>query len=402
MKIIERYIMRRTLAVFAATLLWVLAIVWTTQVLTRIDVVTTSGQSARTFFEIAMLVLPAVIPVVIPFALGIAVAQTLTAMNTDSEMIVLSAAGSPRSTIIRPVLIIAVLASITSFAVNNFVEPHSRERMRNIMSAANAELISSVIQEGRFERLEEGLYMQISERLPDGRFAGIFLADRREDDTEMLYFAKSGAAVELGDQQILVMQDGVVHHRTQGRDVSVVRYQSYALDLAEFSDAGDGPTLYSKDRTIGYLLNPDAEDRTAQRRPQLYRAEVHRRFSEWLYPLVIALIGLAVAGDSRSFREARIHPLITTMFIALLVRWAGYFASNQNETSAAFTPVVYAVPFLGVVIPSWFIATNRTMELPTGATEKLIAARRALGQRALTLRYGGRAGASGGPVGGAP
>ena len=69
MKVIERYIMRRTLLVFLAALFWTLAIVWTTQVLAKIDLVTDSGQSALTFFEIAALILPSIIPIVVPFAI---------------------------------------------------------------------------------------------------------------------------------------------------------------------------------------------------------------------------------------------------------------------------------------------------------------------------------------------
>ena len=53
MKVIERYIFRRALVLFCAALVWTLAIVWTTQVLARIDLVTDSGQSALAFFEIA-------------------------------------------------------------------------------------------------------------------------------------------------------------------------------------------------------------------------------------------------------------------------------------------------------------------------------------------------------------
>src|SRR5690606_9634653 len=73
MKLFERYILRRALTLFGAALAWTVAIVWTTQVLTRIDLVTDNGQSALAFFEIAALILPSVLPVVIPFALIIAV-----------------------------------------------------------------------------------------------------------------------------------------------------------------------------------------------------------------------------------------------------------------------------------------------------------------------------------------
>ncbi len=43
MKVVERYIMRRALVLFLGALAWTLTIVWTTQVLARIDLVTDSG-----------------------------------------------------------------------------------------------------------------------------------------------------------------------------------------------------------------------------------------------------------------------------------------------------------------------------------------------------------------------
>lgn len=382
MKVVELYILRRALTIFTATLSLVLAIVWTVQILTRINLVTGSGQSAAAFFEIAALVLPAVIPIVIPFAVGIAVAQTLTTMNTDSELIVISAAGSPRMTVMRPMLLLALVSCLASFAINNFVEPHARERLRTLVSEARAELITTVIQEGVFQQIEPGLHMQIGERLPDGRFAGIFVSDTREENTELIYYAKSGAAIEIAGEQLLVMQDGVVHRKI-GENVSVIRYKSYALDLSQFVTRGSEPTLMAKDRTLGYLLNPDPDDKIYKVSPQSFRAELHMRFTEWLYPLVFALIGLAVAGDSRSFREARIHPLLTTMTIALFVRWAGFFVSNRMTKDASFTALVYAVPLGACAIAIFFIATNRLMEPPRWTVE-LGAALWAQAQQRLT------------------
>lgn len=372
MKVVELYILRRALGIFAATLFWVLAIVWTTQVLTRINLVTGTGQSAAAFFELAWLVLPAVIPVVIPFAIGIAVAQTLTTMNTDSELVVITASGAPRSTVIRPMLLLALFASIASFTVNNFVEPYSRERLRALISEARAELLSSVIQEGSFQRIEKGLHMQIGERLPDGRFGGIFVSDTRERKVELIYYARSGATLNVEGRQLLVMEDGVVHRKSSD-GVSMVRYKSYALDLAQFAGAASGITLYPKDRDLFFLLDPDPRDSVYAAAPQTFRAELHARFSEWLFPLVFALVGLAVAGDSRSFREARIHPLLTTMTIATLIRWGGFFSTNQLATDRSYTIIVYAVPLAGIALAIFFIATNRVMELPMSVTERVAA-----------------------------
>lgn len=385
MKVVEFYILRRAFWIFAAALAWVLAIVWTTQILTRINLVTGSGQSATTFFEIAWLVLPSVIPIVIPFAVGIAVAQTLSTMNTDSELIVISAAGSPRMTVMRPILLLAAAACVASFAINNLVEPYARERLRVLVSEARADLISTAIQENSFQKLDDGLYIQIGERLPDGRFGGIFVSDSRESDIELIYYARSGMMAEFGDEHILVMSDGVVHRKTR-EGISVVSYKSYAFDLSQFKASGSEPLLVAKDRTLPYLLNPDPNDRAFKSRPQSFRAELHRRFTDWLYPLVFALIGLSVAGDPRSFREARIHPLLTTMTIAMAVRWLGFYADNQLSKLPAYTAMVYAVPLVAIAVAVFFLATNRVMELPTSVTERGQALWSHARQRAIALR----------------
>jgi lipopolysaccharide export system permease protein len=374
MKVLERYILRRAFEVFVASMAWTLAIVWTTQVLARIDLVTDNGQSAFTFFEFATLILPSITPTVMPFAIIIAVAQTLSAMNADSELAVIYAAGSSRSVVARPVLVLATLAAVFSFAVDNGVDPYARERGRHLVAEARGDLLSLIVQEGTFRKISDGLFVQIGERLPDGQLGGIFVADSRQPGIDLIYYAKTGAVVEKdGQRNLLVMRDGVVHRKTPQGDVSIVRFDSYAFDLSAFTRSANQITMYPKDRTIAYLINPDPNDPVFQEQPQSFRAELHRRFSEWTYSIVFALIGIAVAGDARSHREGRIHPMITAVAICLLVRWAGFFVTNQTQTKAWLTPFIYAVPGSAAALALWFIATNRALELPLSWTEKLSA-----------------------------
>ena len=144
MKLIERYIFRRASIMFFATLLPLLGIVWVTQALNSVNLVTDSGQSITAFLKLATLILPSVVPIILPFAFVIAVAQTLTVMNSDSELTVLNAAGSSRMTIIRPVMILGAFLSVTSFAVDNFVEPYSRMAVRQMI--ATAKLLNPMIE----------------------------------------------------------------------------------------------------------------------------------------------------------------------------------------------------------------------------------------------------------------
>ncbi len=385
MKVVERYIMRRTFALFMGTLLWTLVIVWTTQVLARIDLVTDNGQSALTFFQVAGLIIPQIIPIVVPFALVVAIAQTLSTMNADSELVVISAAGASRLTVIRPILLLALATAVFSFAVHNGVDPYARQKNRELVASARADFLSLVIQEGTFRKIEDGLFVQIGERFPDSRLGSIFVADSRDEGVDLIYYAKTGAIIERGNKQVLLMNDGVVHRRVPSGEVSVVRFTSYVFDLSAFaSDVGQA-TLLPKDQTTWYLLNPDANDRIYQESPNLYRTELHKRFSEWLFSIAFAMIALAVAGDPKSHREARIHPLITAIVICLLVRWLAFFAEGESKKTPMLAYMMYAVPILASMIAILFIRAQKTMELPMNWVDSGFSLARRIRDRAASL-----------------
>lgn len=392
MKVVERYIMRRATAMFLASLIWTLAIVWTTQVLAKINLVTDNGQSMLTFFEVAGLIIPSVVPIVIPFALVVAVAQTLSAMNTDSELAVINAAGASRWTIARPILLLALAAAVFSFAVDNGIDPYARQKNRQLVAASRADLLSLIIQEGTFRKIDDGLFLQVGERLAGNRLGGIFVADSREEGASLVYYAKTGSIVEKGNEKVLMMNDGVINRRSVTGDLSVIRFTSYAFDLSAFMSAANEISLLPKDRTTPYLLNPDPNDKLFQREPGSYRGELHQRFAEWTYSLVFALIALAVAGDARSHREARIHPLITAISIALFVRWLGFFAAGNADKGWYYIYLLYAIPIVASAISIWFIVTARTMELPVSWADGManLASRFGEGWTALKLRLARR------------
>ncbi|MGP2492578.1 LPS export ABC transporter permease LptF [Mesorhizobium sp. PUT5] len=386
MNVVERYIMRRAFVLFIGALAWTLTIVWTTQVLTRIDLVTDSGQSALTFFEVAGLILPSIIPIVVPFALVVGVAQTLSVMNVDSELVVINASGASRLTVVRPILILALCASLFSLAVDNGLDPYARQRNRELVANARADFLSLIIQEGTFRKVEDGLFVQIGERFPDNRLGQIFVADSRQEGTELVYYAKNGAVIDKGPLKVLLMSDGIVNRRTQEGDVSVIHFASYAFDLSAFAAAASEATLLPKDQSTSYLLHPDPNDRVFQQQPNAFRAELSQRLSDWLYSLTFALIALAVAGDARSHREARIHPLVTAVCIALFVRWLGFFAAGKAVTMPAFNYMIFGVPVVASVVAAWFIYANRRMELPMNWADRLTSLGASVGDGLTNVR----------------
>jgi len=390
MKLIERYILRRASLMFAATLLPLLGIVWVTQALTSINLVTDSGQSIFAFLKLATLILPSVIPIILPFALVIGVSQTLTVMNADSELTVLNSAGSSRSTIIRPIMVLAIATSLVSFAIDNFVEPYSRMAVRKMIATAHADMLSSVVQENTFRKVADGLYVQVAERRGGGVLHGIFVADNRDPRFEMVYYAREGAVDEKSSA--LVMKDGEVHRKLPDGNVSVIKFESYAFDLADLTQSTGSANIRAKDRDLPYLFNPDPDDPQLKSHPGSFTAELHRRFTEWLFPIVFGLIALVVSGDARSHREARMHPMVTALLTALFVRWASFYASNSAEESVYFIPIMYLIPILTAALAIRYLARNKSLDIPATISDRLREQRERLLAR---FRKAGPASASG-------
>ncbi|MGF0536569.1 LPS export ABC transporter permease LptF [Agrobacterium sp. ES01] len=357
MKLLELYIAKRVGQMFLTALLPVLTIIWVTQVLGRINLVTDSGQSVGSFFKLASLILPTILPAVLPFAMVIGVTQTLTSMNNDSELPVIDAAGASRSIVTRPILVIAALLCAFSFLMSNFVEPKLRVSAREMIAAAYADLLSSVIEEKTFRRLEDGLYVQISERLSGRVLKGLFVADSRDPNFDLIYYAREGAVDESGTA--LVMRDGEVQRKARDGNVSIVRFDSYSFDLTDLSQTRGEARLHAGDRTLAFLLDPDPNDSDFQRRPEEYRSELHRRLSTWALTFVFALISLVVSADARSHREARLHPMVAALGLSILIYLLQNYTLSLVERNALFAPLVYAVPGVAALIAAMMLARAR-------------------------------------------
>ncbi|KQQ37715.1 MULTISPECIES: LptF/LptG family permease [Rhizobium/Agrobacterium group] len=363
MKLLELYILRRILQMFLVALVPVLTIIWTIQVLGRINLVTDTGQSMGSFMQLASYILPTIIPVVLPFAFVIGITQTLTAMNNDSELPVIDAAGAARSIIYKPVILLAVALSLVSFTITNFIEPKSRLGAREMVAAAYADLLSSVIEEKTFRSIEDGLYVQISERHSGRVLKGLFIVDYRDPNFGLIYYAREGSVDPGGTS--LTMRDGEVHRKGPDGRISIVKFASYAFDLSAMTQSDEGGLpLYSGDRPLSFLLNPDKTDPAYQKKPESFRSELHRRLSDWLFPITFALVSLLVAGNTRSHRSARLHPMIYVLLFAFLLRWLGFSATNLTERNAAYVPLVYAIPLVTCLVTGFMLATNRQIQMP--------------------------------------
>ncbi|MCO5159716.1 MAG: LptF/LptG family permease [Mesorhizobium sp.] len=365
MNLIERYIFRRATRLTVITLAATTVVVLITQVLIYVNVLTDSGQAITTFLNLAVMLVPAMAVVVAPFALLIGASQTLSGMNADSELAVIEAAGGSQKITAKPIVVLGVILTLMTLGIALFVEPWSNRQIRTIVSEAGADLVRLAVQSGSFKRIDEGLYIQIAEQLPGGGFGGIFIADMRDDKTELLYYARKGVILPQGDRDLLVMSEGEIQRRSVASgEISVIQFASYAIDFSQFSPAGKTRHYLPKERSTAFLLDPDPNDHIVKIRPTMIRSELNRRFSEWLFPIAFGLIAVYFAGGARSNRQERLWSLTVAAVVALSVRGAGFFFMNASGMSRPMTVMTYAVPLATIAIFSGLLVSGRQLRIP--------------------------------------
>ena len=125
MTLIDRYIARQIAGTSFWALLALAGVIWISQALHDIDLMTTQGQSLIKFFAVTILTLPAMASIIAPVAFLIGLIVTLNRLNQESELAVLSAAGLSPTRLLKPLLITGFIAVLLTGILTLLVVPNS-------------------------------------------------------------------------------------------------------------------------------------------------------------------------------------------------------------------------------------------------------------------------------------
>src|SRR5712675_678032 len=234
---IDKYIFRTTLASFALVLVSLTGVIWITQALRGIDLMTSQGQTIITFLGITSLVIPALVLIIAPIALMIAISHTLNKLATDSEIIVMNAAGySPFRLFLYATCVVALMVAF----IGAFLAPDGMRRIKQWDAEITADVLTNILQPGRFAQLDQNLTIRIRDRLPGGVLGGIFVDDRRDPKERVTIIADHGTVLKTDTGSYLILEDGNLERFEVGkRDPALVAFGRYAFDMSKFSQGRD-------------------------------------------------------------------------------------------------------------------------------------------------------------------
>src|ERR1700742_75761 len=369
---IDRYIFRTTLASFAVVLISLTGVIWITQALRGIDLMTSQGQTIVTFLGITGLVIPALILIIAPVALMIAISHTLNKLATDSEIIVMNAAGFSPFRLFRPFLYATIVVALLVAFIAAYLAPDGMRRIKQWDAETTADVLTNILQPGRFAQLDQNLTIRIRERQPGGVLAGIFVDDRRDPKERVTIIADHGTILRNENGSYLVLEDGNLERFEAGkRDPALVAFGRYAFDMSQFSNRGRDVTLGIRERYLWELLSPSPDDPVYQQLPGQFRAELHDRFMAPIYPFAFAASSCAFLGAPRTTRQSRNFSIGGSILAVFGLRMVGFACSVM----AVKTPLAPLFQYLMLITAIgggiWLIVAGIVIEPPPALLEAI-------------------------------
>src|SRR6476620_11415100 len=367
MTLFSRYVFRQVANAFVIILVTLTTIVWLATALRQLDLLISQGQGFTLFLKMTFLSLPSLMALIAPNAMLMASLYTLDRLNGDSELIVMTAAGAPIWRIGAPFVLLAAMVCVVILISNLYVMPASMRALRALITQVRTDVISQVLQPGRFSSTEPGVTFHIRDRSPNGDLLGLLVHDERDPKQVMSYLAERGRIISNDEGSYLVMFDGYVQ-RFNEEDVSkavrIIAFDQNMLDLSELAPKDDDDKeLRPRERYIGELINPDPKDKTAIAAPGKMRSELHERLSTPLYPLAFVFIAIALLGHARTTRESRWGQILLAFGIAVGLRVAGITAGNLVALNPWATPLVYIIPVGAILFAAYMAHARMSPEL---------------------------------------
>ncbi len=363
---IGRYVFRTTMVAFLITLVSLTVVIWFTQAMRDFDLITSQRQTLFVFMGITGMIIPLLVMILAPIALVMAVAHVLSKLGSDSEIIVMNAAGMSPWLLLRPFMATALVVSVLVAGIAAYVSPVSLRKLRDWGAQVRADILTNIVQPGRFTTVGGNLTFHIADRRPNGLLVGIFVDDARDPKEHSTYLAEQGEIVKNENGSFLGMEGGSIQRVAAGeRDPRIITFDRYAFDLSKFTSGPQNSNYTVREKYIWELLWPRADDALYIAQPDQYRSELYDRLATPLYPITFIIMAFTFLGPPQTTRQSRTLALLGMVGVIALLRLTGFVSTIVG----VHVPAVLAVQFIALIGTAiaglWQISRGQAIEPST-------------------------------------
>jgi lipopolysaccharide export system permease protein len=359
MQAISGYLLRLLLTATAAITVGLTFAVWLTQSLRLIDFIVNKGLPLGAFFSFIMLLLPGFLGIVLPIAVFCAVLFVYNKLTTDSELVILRAAGMSQLQVAKPALLLGVICSLIGFAISLYFLPLSYRNFKDLQYEIRNNYSTVLLQEGTFNAVSRTITVYVRERSAGGELRGILVYDKTDPDRPVTMMAETGALVQGENGPAVVMVNGNRQEMTNdGAGFSYLQFDRYTIELSSFTEEMPLRWREPKERYLHELLFPSRHPKDQELKNELI-AEGHQRLIQPLYCITFIVVALAFLLSGEFNRRGQLYRVISSVVCIVVIEGLSLAFQDLAIRSLAAIFAMWGTLLLPIAIGLWILLRER-------------------------------------------
>jgi lipopolysaccharide export system permease protein len=343
-----RYIARQLVIGTAMVSTVLVFIVWLTQSLRFLQFVMNKGLPLGTWLKLTVYMLPGFFTLILPIAFFFVVLFVYNKLAMDKELVVVQAAGVSRAGVAAPALLTGLGLTALGLALTSSVVPAGARAFKELQWTIRTDVSQVMLREGAFNGLGDGLTVYVRGRDGGGELIGLMVDDRRAAGKAVTILAERGTVSDGERGPVVTLRNGSRQERV-GDELSVLYFETYALDLGQIGPPGGTRTPDNRERSTLDLLRLDADDGLSEAIMARMRSEGHQRLTGPVAALAYAMIAavwLLAGSFDRRGQALRIGGAVASVVV---LQAASLGALNATAKAAAWAPMMYAAALAPIV-----------------------------------------------------
>lgn len=300
---IDRYIFKEIAATTFLSLVIFTFVLLAGRMLKLAELVINNGVPLTDILRLLSDLLPSFLSITLPLAVLLGTLLAFSRLSADAEIIALKAGGISLGSLLKPTLLLALLACLLTAALTLYFQPLGYAAFRGQIFNILSQQTSVGLQERVFQTGFPGMVLYTSaldER--SSVLQGVFISDQRMGTTPSTIIAETGRFVSDPAHQNLSLHlsHGQIHRYPRSgseETYQVIDFNNYVVNLALDQAVQKHGSQKVKELSLPALLRriDNADSPTELAKGQ---AELHQRFSLIPTPLLFALLALPLGIQS--------------------------------------------------------------------------------------------------------
>lgn len=361
-RLIDKYTLKVLIPYFVFALALLTAILFLQQLSRLSSLYSLSLLSASGIWIFFYAMLPKTLAFTLPMSTLIAALLCISKLRSESEFVVLQSSGISNSRIFKPVIVFALLVSLTCAYLNLYLSPEVLSWLKERVKNVTQEDIASAISIGAFNSGLKDLNIYIKEgNSAKGEWRGIFIT-KNEGNFQRVISAKTGtldfdgSRVELVLREVTSLRFSTESARENNSSIVIERLQFLRFEIAdnlerkEKKHENENKGNYEEILTSELIKNIKSSDVNTEAVIQF-----QRRTALSFSPIVLALLGL-FAGTYMG-RAGKAFGLVISLI--LLLSYYMVFLTGEQLSRTGLIPLYLGGWLANILFPILLFAASR-------------------------------------------